>query len=59
MTMTIYEEHGAKNRREYLENLADEHGIDFSTVLCVADLYGDAEDFDGLICALQDMENIF
>jgi len=56
MTQTIYEEHGAVNRRHYLENLADEYGLDLYLVLSIADLYGAAEDFDGLIAALNDME---
>ena len=56
MTITIYEEHGAKNRREYLQNLAEEYGLDESIVFSIAELYGASEDFDGLICALQDCE---
>ncbi len=56
MTQTIYEAHGFKNRSAYLENLAEEYGLDLFTVVSVAEMYGAAEDFDGLICALQDCE---
>lgn len=52
--MSIYTEHGYKNRTHYLESLAEERGIDEETVKMIADLYGPNEDFDGLITALDD-----
>ena len=54
--MTIYQEHGYKNRRHYLESLADNHGQRLVDVLALADLFGPSEDFDGLVTALEDME---
>ena len=52
--MNIYQEHGYNNRKEYLESLAEEYGVDIDDVRAIADLYGDSEDFDGLITALED-----
>ena len=51
---SIYLENGFANRRAYLENLADEFGIDKATVFMMAQMLGRNEDFDGLICALED-----
>jgi len=56
MTQTVYEANGFKNRKEYLESLADEYGVSLETVYCISFLYGDSEDFDGLISALNDAE---
>lgn len=52
----IYQERGFKNRKEYLESLADEYGVSFETVWMVATLYGEGEDFDGLLSSLKDAE---
>lgn len=51
-TNNIYKEHGYNSRKEYLNSLADEHGVDAQTVYDIADLLGDVEDFDGLVSAL-------
>lgn len=51
---SIYIENGFTNRRAYLENLADEFGIDKETVFMMAQMLGRSEDFDGLVCALED-----
>ena len=48
---TIYQEHGFKDRTEYLESIADEHGEALETVFAVADMLGSNEDFDGLVSA--------
>jgi hypothetical protein len=52
--MTIYQEHGFNTRREYLESLVDDFGLSKSEVFAIASLLGKSEDFDGLICALED-----
>jgi len=52
--MTIYQEHGFNTRREYLESLADDFGLSKSEVFAIASLLGKSEDFDGLICTLED-----
>lgn len=49
-----YEEEGAIDRFGYLRSLADEHGLPLAGVLEVAELLGPEEDFDGLVCHLED-----
>jgi hypothetical protein len=53
----IYKENGYENRKEYLESLADDYGIDYGTVAMLANMLGASEDFDGLISALEDYED--
>lgn len=57
--MSIYTENGYTDRKEYLDNLADDFGIDNETVYALADVLGESEDFDGLVSALEDYENYF
>lgn len=57
--MSIYEENGYANRREYLESLAEEFDVPMETVFTLASLLGKSEDFDGLINALEDTEGMF
>lgn len=52
--MSIYTDNGYLNRYDYLCQLADEYDVKLSTVETLADLLGPNEDFDGLICAVQD-----
>ena len=54
--MNIYKEHGYKNRKDYLQNLADEYGADVQAVFALADMLGPDEDFDGLVVAVEDWE---
>lgn len=54
--MNIYQENGYKNRKDYLESLAEDYNISFLTVVSLADILGPTEDFDGLITALEDIE---
>lgn len=51
----IYQENGFDSRKEYLESLAEDYGIDVDTIVLVAELLGPEEDFDGLVSTLQDM----
>lgn len=53
-TSNPYTENGFVSRRAYLENLAEEYGIDRTTVFAMAQLLGPSEDFDGLVSALED-----
>ena len=50
----LYIENGYKNRRDYLENLASDMGIDPYVVFSLADVLGSIEDFDGLVSSLED-----
>jgi hypothetical protein len=52
--MTIYQEHGFANRREYLDSIALELGLDRDTVYLMATMLGPSEDFDGLVTSLED-----
>ena len=53
--MSIYTEEGYKNRKDYLNNLADDFGIDRETVFFHASVLGPDEDFDGLVTNLEDL----
>lgn len=48
----IYQQKGFKSRSEYLEDLADQYGVDYDTVAALAHVMGPNEDFDGLVDAL-------
>lgn len=52
--MNIYEENGYKNRKDYLQSVADNYGIDIDKVYALAYMLGAGEDFDGLISAIED-----
>ena len=54
--MSQYTDNGYKNRREYLDSLSEDMGIDRETVFALAGMLGPSEDFDGLITTLEDME---
>jgi hypothetical protein len=55
-TMSFYTDKGYNNRRDYLQQLADEYDVPFDLVVSLAQLLGATEDFDGLINALEDAE---
>lgn len=48
-----YNAHGYENREDYLVNLADEYGLSYQAVHDLALTLGEAEDFDGLLAALE------
>ena len=50
----LYIENGYKNRRDYLENLALDLGIDQKIVFTLASVLGSIEDFDGRVSSLED-----
>lgn len=51
---TIYEKNGYENRKDYLNSLSEDFGIDRPTVYAIAAMLGSSEDFDGLITSLED-----
>lgn len=53
--MSVYQEAGFPNRRAYLVSLAEEHGVDLEDVIALASVLGPSEDFDGLVCHLEDL----
>lgn len=52
--MSIYTDKGYKSRRDYLNSLAEDMGIDKDMVYVAADMLGPNEDFDGLVTTLED-----
>jgi len=48
----VYISNGYANRKEYLDELAEEYG---DSVYELAYLLGENEDFDGLVTSLEDM----
>lgn len=59
MDKEIYIELGYNDRQDYLDYLADDHGVDIQTVLALAELLGEDEDFDGLVNAIEDLSEIY
>jgi len=55
MQENIYEEYGCKNRQEYLEQVADNSGVDMFFVQAAADMLGPNEDFDGLVTTINEV----
>jgi len=52
--MNTYQAEGYENRRAYLFSLSEDLGVDIKTVMVLADLLGENEDFDGLVTSLED-----
>ena len=57
-TTNVYQENGYKNRNDYLNCLSEEFNVPITTVLSLASLLGPNEDFDGLVMALEDAEDM-
>ena len=55
----IYQEHGYNSRRHYLQCLSEDYGVPLEVVYSLADMLGESEDWDGLISALEDAEEMF
>jgi hypothetical protein len=53
--MSIYTDEGYTSRRDYLENLADDYGVNRETVFALAAMLGSSEDFDGLVTTVEDI----
>lgn len=53
---SVYQQRGYENRRDYLQQLAEDHGVDVMDVYALADMLGESEDFDGLINAIEDIQ---
>ena len=53
--MSEYTDQGYESRKDYLECIAEDYGVDIDTVITLADLLGPNEDFDGLVSAVQDI----
>lgn len=53
-TVSVYTDNGYKSRKDYIEGLAEDRGLPIGTVLALAAILGQEEDFDGLVTACQD-----
>ena len=49
---TVYEIAGYKDRKDYLDRLAEDYG---ESVYAIAEVLGENEDFDGLVSHCEDM----
>lgn len=57
--LNIYQEHGYNSRKDYLQCLAEDYNVPLEVVYSLASMLGPSEDFDGLITALEDAEEMF
>jgi len=55
---SIYLQNGYKNRDDYLQSLAEDYGLPLEFVYNLADLLGENEEWDALISALEDAEDM-
>ena len=58
MDANIYRENGYADRDDYLTCLSEDYGVSIEDVYSLAEMLGENEDFDGLVCALEDAELI-
>lgn len=57
-TKNVYQEHGYYNREDYLRCLSEDWDMPFMTVKMLANMLGPEEDFDGLVTALEDADEM-
>ena len=58
MGENIYQQNGYADRDDYLNCLSEDYGVAIEDVCSLAEKVGENEDFDGLVCALEDAELI-
>ena len=58
MDKNIYQENGYADRDDYLTCLSEDYGVPIESVYSLAEMFGEHEDFDGLVSALEDAEMI-
>ena len=56
MDENIYQQNGYADRDNYLTCLSEDYGVSIEDMYSLAEMLGENEDFDGLICALEDVE---
>lgn len=54
----VYQQEGYKDRKDYLNGLAENFGVSRKKVFLLASLLGPSEDFDGLISELEDLSSM-
>ena len=58
MDGNIYQQNGYTDRDDYLTCLSEDYGVPIEDVYSLAEMLGENEDFDGLVCTLEDAESI-
>ena len=53
-TLELLKENGYESLDDYLQCLAEDYNVDYSTVKSLYYVLGDSELFDGLVCAVED-----
>ena len=53
-TLEILQENGYESLKDYLQCLAEDYDVNYSTVKSLYHVLGDSELFDGLVCAVED-----
>ena len=56
MGKNIYKQNEYTDRDDYLTCLSEDYGVSIEDVYSLSEMLGENEDFDGLICALEDTE---
>ena len=56
MDENIYQQNEYTDRDNYLTCLSEDYGVSIDDVYSLAEMLGENEDFDGLVCALEDTE---
>ena len=56
MDENIYQQNEYTDRDDYLTSLSEDYGVSIDDVYSLAEMLGENENFDGLICALEDAE---
>jgi hypothetical protein len=54
--MSVYIENGYESRKHYLKCMSEDYDVPLDVVYSCASVLGKDEDFDGLICMLEDWE---
>jgi len=57
MSNDVYVLNGYRDRKDYLESMAEEYGVSYEKVALLAELLGPDEDFDGLVSSLEDLSD--
>ena len=58
MDKNIYQQNEYTDRDDYLTCLSEDYGVSIEDVYSLSEMLGENEDFDGLVCALEDAEMI-
>ena len=56
MDENIYQQNEYTDRDDYLTCLSEDYGVSIEDMYSLAEMLGENEDFDGLVCASEDTE---